>query len=490
MAYTVNKTNGGVLATVSDGTIDSSTDIKFIGKNYSGYGELLNENFVKLLENFSNTSAPSAPLAGQLWWDSSNSLLKVYTGSAFKTVSSSTSDSSDPASGVVGDLFWHTTNNQLKVYNGSGWTTIGPLTTSGAGQSGPEVVSITDTSAGAHIVVKMWVNDTTVAILSKDASFTPNASISGFATIKQGYTVNSTLAAAKFNGTAENSDQLGGVAATNYLTSNSNETTTGTLKIQNDTGFYVGADDDYRVSVTGSNVTLANNTSDGDIIVTVNDGGAVTTALTVDGATSRVVLAGDPAVALGAATKQYVDNQLSASGSTLLRDGSASLQGDLVPDNNNTRDLGSTSKKFNQVFATTFEGQSTSAQYADLAERFAIDSPVAPGTIVALGGAKEITRVNEELCDKVFGVVSTAPAYLMNSKAGDNASHPAVAVSGRVPVKVTGTIKKGDRLVSAGNGMARAASKGEATYFNCIGRALQDKNSHEVGQIEAFVIIN
>ena len=78
----------------------------------------------------------------------------------------------------------------------------------------------------------------------------------------------------------------------------------------------------------------------------------------------------------------------------------------------------------------------------------------------------------------------------MNSKAGDNASHPAVAVSGRVPVKVTGTVKKGDRLVSAGNGMARAASKGEATYFNCIGRALQDKNSHEVGQIEAFVIIN
>ena len=490
MAYTVNKTNGGVLATVSDGTIDSSTDIKFIGKNYSGYGELLNENFVKLLENFSNTSAPSAPLAGQLWWDSSNSLLKVYTGSAFKTVSSSTSASSDPAGGVVGDLFWHTTNNQLKVYNGSGWTTIGPLTTSGAGQSGPEVVSITDTSAAAHVVVKIWVNDTTVAIVSKDATFTPNSSISGFATIKQGYTVNSTLASAKWNGTAENADSLGGVAAANYLTSNSNETTSGTLKVQNDTGFYVGADDDYRISVAGSNVTLSNNTSDGDIIVSVNDGGTPTTALTVDGATSRVILAGDPAVALGAATKQYVDNQLSASGTTLLRDGSATIQGDLLPDNNNTRDLGSSTKKFNQIFATTFEGQSTSAQYADLAERFAIDSPVAPGTIVALGGSKEITKVNEELSDTVFGVVSTAPAYLMNSKAGDNASHPAVAVSGRVPVKVIGTVNKGDRLVSAGDGMARAASKGEATYFNCIGRALQDKNTHEVGEIEAFVIIN
>ena len=489
MAYTVNKTNGGVLATVSDGTIDSSTDIKFIGKNYSGYGELLNENFVKLLENFSNSSAPSAPLAGQLWWDSSNSLLKVYTGSAFKTVSSSTSASSDPASGVVGDLFWHTTNNQLKVYNGSGWTTIGPLSTSGSGQSGPEVVSITDTLSAAHVIVKMYVNDVIVAIISKDAVFTPNTSISGFATIKQGYTVNSTLAAAKWNGTAEDSDKLGGSAAANYLTSNANDVTSGTLKVQNDTGFYVGADDDYRISVSGSDVTLTNNTSDGDIIVSVNDGGTPTTALTVDGATHRILLAGDPTVNLGAATKGYVDTQVSGGG-TLLADGSVAIAGDLLPDANNTRDLGSTSKKFNQIFATTFEGESTSAQYADLAERFAIDQPVAPGTIVALGGAKEITKVNEELSNEVFGVVSTRPAYLMNSKAGDNASHPAVAVSGRVPVKVTGTVKKGDRLVSAGNGIARSASTGEANYFNCIGRALQDKNSHEVGEIEAFVIIN
>jgi hypothetical protein len=336
----------------------------------------------------------------------------------------------------------------------------------------------------------MYVNDVIVSIISKDATFTPNASISGFATIKQGYTVNSTLASAKWNGTAEDSDKLGGVASTGYLLSGSNDVTSGTLKVQNDTGFYVGADDDYRVSVTGSNVTLHNNSSDGDIIMSVNDGGSPTTALTVDGATSRIVLAGDPTVALGVATKQYVDNQLSSSGTTLLRDGSASIQGDLLPDNNNTRDLGSNAKKFNQVFATTFEGESTSAQYADLAERFAIDQPVAPGTIVALGGAKEITKVNKELSNEVFGVVSTRPAYLMNSKAGDNASHPAVAVSGRVPVKVTGIVRKGDRLVSAGNGMARSASTGEANYFNCIGRALQDKNTSDLGEIKAFVIIN
>ena len=492
MAYTVNKTSGGVLATVSDGTIDSTTDLKFIGKNYSGYGELLNENFVSLLENFSNTSAPSAPLAGQLWWDSSGSLLKVYTGSAFKTVSSSTSAASDPASGIVGDLFWHTTNNQLKVYNGSGWTTIGPLSTVGSGQSGPVVTSITDTGATSHVIVKMYVNDTIVSIISKDAVFTPNTSISGFATIKQGYTVNSTLASAKWNGTATDSDALGGItggASGGYLLSGANDVTSGTLKVQNDTGFYVGADDDYRVAVSGSNVTLYNNTSDGDIIMSVNDGGTPKTALTVDGASAKLLLAEDPTVNLGAATKQYVDAQVSGGGA-LLANGTVAMTGDFLPNVDNTHDLGSASKKFNTIHATTFEGESTSAQYADLAERFAIDSPVAPGTIVALGGAKEITKVNDELSNEVFGVVSTKPAYLMNSKAGDNASHPAIAVSGRVPVRVTGVVKKGDRLVSAGNGLARSASTGEANYFNCIGRALQAKNTPEVGEIEAFVIIN
>ena len=216
MAYTVNKTSGALLATVSDGTIDNTTDLIMIGKNYSGYGELLNENFVKLLENFSNTSAPSSPLAGQLWWDSTNSLLKVYTGATFKTVSSSTASGNTPASGVTGDLWWDTTNTQLKVYNGSGWTLIGPAFTQGAGQSGPVITTVTDTGSTDHVVVQMYVSDTIVAIISKDSTFTPNSSISGFATIKQGYNVNSTLATAKFHGTATDSDSLGGVAATNY----------------------------------------------------------------------------------------------------------------------------------------------------------------------------------------------------------------------------------------------------------------------------------
>ena len=150
MAYTINKTSGAVLATIADGTLDSTTNLTLIGKNYSGYGEAFNENFVALLENFASNVAPTSPLAGQLWWDSSNALLKVYTGSTFKTVSSSTASATQPATGVVGDLWWDTTNNQLKVYNGASWTLVGPAYSSGAGQSGPVIETITDSGGSDH----------------------------------------------------------------------------------------------------------------------------------------------------------------------------------------------------------------------------------------------------------------------------------------------------------------------------------------------------
>jgi hypothetical protein len=490
MAYTINKTSGTVLANVADGTIDSSTaDLTLIGKNYSGYGDALNENFVKLLENFSNTTAPSSPLAGQLWWDSTNNLLKVYTGSTFKTVSSSTASASQPASGVVGDLWWDTANTQLKVYNGATWTLVGPAFSSGAGQSGPVVESVNDGGGTAHVIVKIMISDVIVAIVSKDTAFTPSPAISGFGSIAPGYNLSTAVTNNKLTGTATDADALGGQAATSYLRSDANDTTTGTLGVLNDSGVTVGADNDLTLTIASNDVTIKNNTSDGDLILGVNDGGTPKSALTIDGATGEVLVLGAPTQTLGVATKAYVDGVLGSSG-TLASDGSVALAGDLLPDANNTRDLGSSGTKFAEVHATTFHGQSTSAQYADLAERFASDNTYTPGTVVALGGAKEITRVNEDASSKVFGVISTSPAYLMNAGAGTEETHPAVAIQGRVPVMVVGTVNKGDRLISAGNGVARAGNDSEINAFNTIGRALENKYTEDEGTVLCFVKVN
>jgi hypothetical protein len=146
--------------------------------------------------------------------------------------------------------------------------------------------------------------------------------------------------------------------------------------------------------------------------------------------------------------------------------------------------IGSSSSYFNQVFATA-----TTALYADVAERFAADEVLEAGTVVELGGTAEITRSLTELSENVFGVISTRAAYLMNGGAGENDTHPPVAMTGRVPVKVIGVVRKGDRLVSAGSGIARAAQAGEATSFNVIGRSLVDKPTPESGTIEAIVTI-
>ena len=484
MAYTVNKTDGTILATVADGTIDTTTDLTLIGKNYAGYGEFFNENLIKLLENFANTSAPSSPIAGQMWWDKTNNLLKVYTGTAFKTVSSSTASASTPSGSVVGDLWWDTTNGQLKGYNGSSFTTIGPSFTSGTGTSGAIVETVTDNAAADHVVVKLFTNNVLVATVSKDTAFTPQSAISGFATVKPGVQLSTAITGNKFQGTATDSDALGGVAAASYLRSDASDSTSGVLSVLNDTGLVVGVDSDFTVGVSGSDVSLSNATSDGDILIKVNDGGVVSTAMTVDGATNRVLLAGAPTDNLGAATKAYVDSTVSGSGALATSGGT--MTGDILV--SGTVNFGSSGNRITTVFATTFNGTSTAAQYADLAENFRPDVQYAPGTIVALGGAEEITAVNDELSDNVFGVTSERPAYLMNS--AQEGGMP-VAIAGRVPVRVIGMVNKGDRLVAAGNGLARAAGTDESiTAFNVLGRAIDSKTSMEEGTIEAFVTVN
>jgi len=288
-----------------------------------------------------------------------------------------------------------------------------------------------------------------VGIISKDATFTPQVAITGFATIGPGIQLSSTVSNALFRGTASDSNLFGGLATTNFLRANIAATTSGTLGILNDSGLSVGADADARIIITGSDVFLRNQTQDGNLTLQVNDGGVNTTAININGST------GIPGV----------------TGLTNLNA-------------NGVGNLGSSSGYFNTVFATA-----TTAQYADVAERFHADTVYQPGTVVELGGTAEITKSRQELSDNVFGVISTRAAFTMNHGAGSDETHPPVAMTGRVPVRVVGSVRKGDRLVAAGDGIARAAQPGEATAFNVIGRALEDRLATEEGMVEAIVTI-
>ena len=450
MAYTINLTNGSIYATIADGTINTSSSMVLVGKNYAGYGQFLDDNFIHLLENGANSTAPGAPLTGQLWWDTTNTVMKVYTGTTFKTISSATASATAPTNNVTGDAWWDTTNQQFKVWNGASFTLIGPASSAGQGTSGAIVDTVTDNVAVQHVVIKMYVNDVIVAIISKDATFTPQIAISGFTTISPGMQLSSTVSGAVFTGTSTSTNSLSGLTSNQFMRSDTNTSTTGTVGVLNDTGLTVGANSDARISVNSGNVTIQNQTSNANLAVRVNVAGTATTAINVNGSTALVGVLG-------------ITN--------LNSDG--------------VGNIGASGAAFNTIFA-----KATSAQYADVAERFAADVEMLPGTVVELGGTAEITNCVAELSENVFGVISTRAAYLMNSGAGSDSTHPPIAMTGRVPVRAVGTIKKGDRLVAAGNGLARSAKAGEATAFNVIGRALEDKLDADEGAIEAIVTIN
>jgi hypothetical protein len=539
MAYNITLTNGSTLITggLPDGTIDTTnSSLTLVGKNYPGYGLFLNQNMVRLMENFSNTSAPTAPLPGQLWWNSATKNLTVNTAAtkgtasaAWKTITTMTYSSSAPNNPVTGEQWYDTIGGQLKVWTGS-WTTIGPAATTATGNSGaiPDTIAATSPSA-TYVVLKFYIDNVLVGIWNKEASFT--TAVSGFATVNRGLNLSTALSQAFYgNADVANNLYVSGVAVPggSFLRNDTSGTVNGSLTLTNDSGLTFGAASDFVGTVSSGVVTLRNQTNNKDFILSLKTGGVQTPFLRGNYSTGLAEAYSNPtssSPALTLATKNYVDTQLGGGtgtssfaanitpganviytlGNTTNRWSNVFSQsalvgnvfaananvatvyvsGNILPTSNTSVNLGSTGMWFN-----TFYGVSVQAQYADLAERFESDRPYDPGTVVALGGAKEITAAAEELSEDVFGVISTRAAYLMNGAAGSDSTHPPVAVNGRVPVRVIGQIRKGDRLVSAGNGLARTGSKNELSPFNVIGRSLQDKNDAGEGTIEAIVKLN
>jgi len=485
MSYTITLTDGTIFAVIPDGTINTSSSMVLIGKNYAGYGQFLDTNYIHLLENSSNSTAPGAPLTGQLWWDSGNGIMKAYNGTTWKTIGSATASSTAPVSNVTGDLWYDTTNQQLNVYNGSSFILVGPSYSNVTGTTGAIVSTITDNSAQSHVVVEMYTKGNIVGIFSQDNTFTPGSSVPGNWGTQQvlpGLTLNSAIGGVvqNFNGNSTGTQSLNGLTSSQFMRSDTNTSTTGTLSVLTNSGLFAGSNSDFKVTVAGTAVTVQNQTNNGNLTFGVNVSSSPTTVMNIIGSTGQVTL---PSSAGMSATGNIAGGNISTAGIITVNSGGAATA--IVNGGSNAvGNIGSSSSYFNRVFAT-----STTALYADVAERFAADEVLEAGTVVELGGAKEITRSKQALSENVFGVISTRAAYLMNGGAGEDDTHPPVAMTGRVPVQVIGAVRKGDRLVSAGNGIARAAAPGEATAFNTIGRALVDKLDTAQGIVEAIVTI-
>lgn len=392
MAYTIVKTDGTILTTIADGTINTtSTSLALPGRNYAGYGQPQDTNFVHQVENFAATTPPVNPLRGQLWYNTNANTLYVC-----------------PADGTSNALAWLA----LTSTSGTGATVFGAITATGN-------------------------------ILGNNAAITNQLSAASgiFSTIAVSVSAN--------------------IASANITTANLGSLTT-------------------QVITTGAASTA----------------GLATGTWTVNGTlsgNSLVVTGGNIFASVGIKT----DNYMYANGVSFSPTGTytnanvaaylPTYTGVLTPSSVTTSAIAG-GGTISGIWTLT-GGARLNATYADLAERFEADAEYSVGTVVELGGSAEVTSVVADLSETVFGVVSNTAAYLMNATAGNDKTHPPIALSGRVKVNVTGKVAKGDRLVSAGNGQARSAVTGEATAFNTIGRALADKIDEATGTVEAIVNI-
>ena len=250
MSYSINRWNGTLLKTVADGTVDTSLDIKLIGKSYAGYGQAQNENFVHLLENFSNSVQPPSPLSGQIWFDSGNKKLKFYDGNKFRNAGGAEVGTTAPTGLSTGDFWFDSSSKQLKAWDGTTFQLIGPQAVTGAATTQMQSVSVRDATGGTHAIIEAVNNGAVIFTISSDADFvldnTANA-IPGFTKIRQGITLcytnndaqeGQTTSSHRFYGTSTNSDRLGGLTASNYIRSSN----AGFSSLVNfsDTGYTVG----------------------------------------------------------------------------------------------------------------------------------------------------------------------------------------------------------------------------------------------------------
>jgi hypothetical protein len=322
MAYTINKTDGTILATVADGQVDQlSSDITLIGKNYSGFGEALNENFVKMLENFANSARPENPVRGQIWFDTTENKLKVYTGTAFVPVSSATISNTQPNTLGVGDLWFNNNDKQLYFYDGSDVILLGPSYSASQGLSGFKVQTILDKNNNSRVITLLYTNGTLLGIFSKD-EFIPKIAINGFNNagedkiIFPGFNAG-VLAGIKFNVTASNADRLDNTLASNFARKDQANILRFQTVIASDDGLSVGAGQQGLFDIDVGNVRLSNTASNRNLELRVRRGVDAETAINIVSSTQRVeIYNNQPNSLVTVGGSLIVNGNLTVSGTT------------------------------------------------------------------------------------------------------------------------------------------------------------------------------
>jgi hypothetical protein len=449
MGYIINRYNGQVFTTVEDGTVNLTTEVKFVGRNFAGYGETQNENFLHLMENFASPTPPGKPISGMIWYDSTTNKIKFYDGNRWRSTGSAEVSTVQPTGSVEGDLWWSSPTNQLYARSVDGeWVLIGPQTTTlGFTQFTSRTVLGVDQINYSIIqaVLSDGVNESTPLIIS-ESNFTilpgeiddPNFTAS---TVKKGITLadtdsNGISENSILWGTASNALRFGGFLPSNFIKSDE-------LDFENpisiDNVLQLGTDqlDGIIQNIADQNLKfIVRNTNTNELVLTVNLSGITPGKnLTYDiGSTSfrwRNIYADTlDGTALRANTLLSGGNYRSASVSATpntvaVRDGSGNLN------------------------AVLFNGTATTARYADLAEKYSTEQEWSVGTAMAVCAHEDHETGPANSHNHVIGVISANPAYLMNSEADGQA----IALKGRVPVRVIGAVKKGQAVYAWQSGV-------------------------------------
>lgn len=483
MPYSVDKYDGQTVTVVEDGTINNTLDIKLVGRDYPGYGEIQNENFVYLVENFAGNTAPPRPMNGQLWFDSAQRKIKFYDKlqNKWRGTGGVEVSTTAPSSAAAGDLWLDSTNDQIYVHNGTDYIMIGPQSVKSKGRTQHRSRGILDTSGTLHPVIEGYSDGVIIYIISNDTAFPLHAThiaeyANRFVTIKQGLNLAftnslgvSTEPTVRYWGTASDSDRLGGLLPSAYLKYES--------AAFPDVGFTVGDDYDLHIFVRDDTIPVIENQISNTIEFRTKSGATTVTPL------------------------KLVDNSLVPGITDITNIGSTLLKYSTVFANtfdgialkSNALDVGGTFRTASigaaantiasrdsdgNLTANIFNGLATSARYADLAEKYLTDCCYDYGTVVSVGGEAEVTMSGSG--DRAIGVISQYPAYMMNC--GIDGQY--VALKGRVPVKVMGYVNKGDRLIAWDGGVAIATTESKDVFAI----ALESSRDQSVKLIESLIL--